>query len=142
MIRSLKKCGGLITGIAKLGAAAALALTLSGPAWSDAPPLAPQTKLRLSVVQWSPTKGMFEQWTALGGEYVVSEAGTVSLPAIGTMTVGSLDSAGFATEVAKLLQAKIGLVNKPDVTVEVIEYAPIYVVGDVAKPGVYRLKAK
>ena len=142
MILSLKNSGAVIAGIVKLGSAAILTLALSGPAFSDAPPLAPQTKLRLSVVQWAPAKGTFEQWPALGGEYVVSQTGTISLPVIGTLPVGSLDNAGLAAEVAKLLQVKIGLVNKPDVTVEVVEYPPIYVVGDVTKPGEYPFRSQ
>ncbi len=93
-------------------------------------------------MQWAPAKGTFEQWPALGGEYVVSQTGTISLPVIGTLPVGSLDNAGLAAEVAKLLQVKIGLVNKPDVTVEVVEYPPIYVVGDVTKPGEYPFRSQ
>ena len=94
------------------------------------------------MVQWAPAKGTFEQWPALSGEYAVSQAGTISLPVIGTLPVGSLDNAGLAAEVAKLLQVKIGLVNKPDVTVEVVEYPPIYVVGDVTKPGEYPFRSQ
>ena len=142
MILSLKNSRAVIAGMAKLASAAILTLALSGPASSDAPPLAPQTKLRLSVVQWAPAKGTFEQWPALGGEYVVSQTGTISLPVIGTLPVGSLDNAGLAAEVAKLLQVKIGLVNKPDVTVEVVQYPPIYVVGDVTKPGEYPFRSQ
>ena len=35
---------------------------------------------------------------------------------------------------------KIGLVEKPEATVEIIEYPPIYVVGDVTTPGEYRFR--
>ena len=96
----------VFSGIVKFGSAAILTVALSSPALSDAPPLAPQTKLKLSVVQWAPTKGTFEQWTALGGEYVVSQTGTISLPVIGMLPVGNLDNAGLAAEVAKLLQVQ------------------------------------
>ena len=108
----------------------------SGSAWSAG--LAPQTKIRLTVVQWMPAKGEYEQWGALGGEFVVTQAGTVVLPVIGAVPVANLDGAGLAAEVAKRLQARIGLVNKPDTTVEILQYPPIYVVGDVTTPGEYR----
>lgn len=108
----------------------------SGSAWSAG--LAPQTKIRLTVVQWMPAKGQYEQWGALGGEFVVTQAGTVVLPVIGAVPVANLDGAGLADEVAKRLQARIGLVNKPDTTVEILQYPPIYVVGDVTTPGEYR----
>jgi protein involved in polysaccharide export with SLBB domain len=102
--------------------------------------LAPQTKLRLTVVQWMPTKGEYQQWGALGGEFIVSQAGTVLLPVIGSIPVGNLSTGGLAEEIATRLQSKIGLVNKPDTTVEIVEYPPVYVVGDVTKPGQYQFR--
>lgn len=120
-----------------LVAAPALAIW---PAWADDTPLVPQTRIKLTVVQWIPTKGEYQDWQALGGEFMVSQAGTLQLPVIGTLAVGSLDSAGLAGEIAKQLQARMGLVAKPDTTVEIVEYPPVYVVGDVMRPGEYRFR--
>ncbi|WFU50055.1 polysaccharide biosynthesis/export family protein [Sinorhizobium terangae] len=121
----------------------AAALTIVGavstPAWADAPELAPRTKIRLTIMQWMPTKGEYVPW-ALGGEFVVSEAGAISVPVIGTVTVGNLDKAQLAAEIAKRLQAKIGLVEAPETTVEIVEYPPVYVVGDVTTPGEYKFR--
>ena len=100
--------------------------------------LAPQTKLRITVVQWMPTKGTFETWGALGGDVVVSPGGTVSLPVIGVVPVGSMDTAALSAKIADTLQKKMGLVDKPNATVEILEYPPVYVVGDVSRPGEYR----
>src|SRR6478735_7783872 len=75
--------------------------------------LAPQTKLRITVVQWMPTKGTFEPWGALGGDVVVSPGGTVSLPVIGVVPVGSMDTAALSAKIADTLQKKMGLVDKP-----------------------------
>ena len=86
-------------------------------------------------------KGEYEQWTALGGEFTVSDAGTVVLPVIGTVPVGDLTSTALADEIAKLIQAKTGLVNRPDTTVQVLEYPPIYVVGEVTTPGQYKFSS-
>lgn len=102
--------------------------------------IVPQTKLRLAVIQWMPTKGEYQQWDALSGEFVVSQAGTVVLPVIGSVAVGDFDSEGLAAEIAKRLQEKIALVNKPGTIVEIIEYPPVYVVGDVTQPGEYRFR--
>jgi protein involved in polysaccharide export with SLBB domain len=102
--------------------------------------LSPQTKVRLTVVQWMPMKGQYERWEALGGEFIVSDAGTLSLPVIGSVPVGTLDNAGLAAEISKRLQAKTGMVAAPDTTVEVVEYPPIYVVGDVNTPGQYKFR--
>ncbi|RYE60293.1 MAG: hypothetical protein EOO82_03375, partial [Oxalobacteraceae bacterium] len=63
---------------------AAVALSVLGGAFS--PVLAaddqfqPQTKICLTVVQWMPSKGVYERWDALGGEFMISQAKTVSLP--------------------------------------------------------------
>jgi protein involved in polysaccharide export with SLBB domain len=96
--------------------------------------------LRVSVIQWMPTKGVYEQWTALGGEFVVTQDGTIELPVIGALPIGELDCAGLASEIADRLQSKIGLVGKPETRVEVVEFPPIYVVGDVTTPGQYRFR--
>ncbi len=101
---------------------------------------APQTKIRVTVLQWMPVKGEFEQWSALGGEFVVSETGTVVLPVIGAVPVGTMDGTALANEIAKRLQAQMGMVKRPDTTVEIIEYPPIYVVGDVTTPGEYKYR--
>lgn len=108
------------------------------PALADSAPLAPQTKIRLTVVQWMPSKGQFERWDAIGGEYTVSDAGEVSLPFVGSMPVGNLDSASLTSEIGKRLQAKMGLAQTPAVTIDVINYPSIYVVGDVMAPGEYK----
>ncbi len=121
-----------------LGVAAFVGLTnLAGAENGE---LAPQTKLRLTVVQWMPTKGEYQQWGALGGEFIVSQAGTILLPVIGSIPVGNLGTTGLAEEIATRLQSKIGLVNKPDTMVEIVEYPPVYVVGDVTKPGQYQFR--
>ncbi|MGR9060705.1 polysaccharide biosynthesis/export family protein (plasmid) [Rhizobium leguminosarum] len=110
------------------------------PALADSAPVAPQTKIRLTVVQWMPSKGQFERWDAIGGEYTVSDAGEVSLPFLGSQSVGNLDNASLTNEIAKRLQAKMGLAQTPAVTIDVLDYPPIYVVGDVTTPGQYSFR--
>ena len=52
--------------------------------------------------------------------------------------VGSMDTAALSAKIADTLQKKMGLVDKPNATVEILEYPPVYVVGDVSRPGEYR----
>ncbi|VVT00086.1 Polysaccharide export periplasmic protein [Sphingomonas sp. EC-HK361] len=71
----------------------------------------------------------------LTGEFQVTPAGTVAFPLIGDMQAAGLDPAAFA----RSLEAKLGggyLLN-PKVAVEVLNYRPIYVLGEVQKPGEY-----
>jgi hypothetical protein len=113
---------------------------ISTPVLADSSQLAPQTRIRLTIVQWMPTKGLYEKWDSIGGEFLISEANTVSLPVIGTLPVSNLDSGELAAEISRKLKAKIGLVETPNVTVEILDQQPIYVVGDVSKPGEYKFR--
>ncbi|MBB3657679.1 polysaccharide export outer membrane protein [Rhizobium sp. BK650] len=110
------------------------------PALANDTPFAPQTKIRLTIAQWMPSKGQYERWDAIGGEYTVSDEGAVFLPFLGSLPVGKLDNAGLTNQIAMRLQEKIGLMQPPVVMIEILEYSPIYVVGDVAKPGEYKFR--
>src|SRR5437867_1543210 len=62
------------------------------PAFAQDAPyhLAPLTRLRLTVVQFTPTTGDYRRWDALGGEMVVSPDGTILVPTIGSISASSL----------------------------------------------------
>ncbi|MBY3037116.1 MULTISPECIES: polysaccharide biosynthesis/export family protein [Rhizobium] len=111
------------------------------PALADDTAFAPQTKIRLTIVQWMQSKGQYERWDALGGEYTVSDEGAVFLPFLGSVSVGNRNNTSLTNEIAKRLQEKIGLVQPPAVTIEILEYPPIYVVGDVTTPGQYKFRS-
>ncbi|EJC63492.1 periplasmic protein involved in polysaccharide export [Rhizobium leguminosarum bv. viciae WSM1455] len=111
------------------------------PALADDTAFTPQTKIRLTIVQWMQSKGQYERWDALGGEYTVSDEGAVFLPFLGSVSVGNRDNTSLTNEIAKRLQEKIGLVQPPAVTIEILEYPPIYVVGDVTTPGQYKFRS-
>ncbi|WP_341486504.1 polysaccharide biosynthesis/export family protein [Pararhizobium sp. A13] len=123
-----------------IAAAMSIVGGISTPVLADSAQLAPQTRIRLTIVQWMPTKGLYEKWDSIGGEFLISEAKTISLPVIGTLPVSNLDNVGLAAEIARELKAKIGLVETPNVTVEILDQQPIYVVGDVSKPGEYKFR--
>ena len=100
-------------------------------------PLVPQTKLRITVLQWMPLKGAYENWTAVGGEFTVSSDETIFLPVIGAVPVANLTGPSLSERIARELQKKLGLVERPNATVEVIDYPPVFIVGDVQAPGAY-----
>ena len=121
----------------RLTVAAIAALVFLDDGTAFGAPLLPNTKIRVTLVQWVPTKGSYEQWATIGGEYTVSDAGTISIPLLGPVSVGNMDEATLASTIAKQLKAKIGLVDEPAATIEILKYPPIYVVGDVTNPGQY-----
>lgn len=94
-------------------------------------------KLTIKVVQWKAAASSFEEWTALGGDYVVGADGTVNFPMVGTTEGAGKTSAELAAALGTALQQTLGLTTAPSVTVEVAQYGPIYVSGDVAAPGEY-----
>lgn len=125
-------------GLAALLAATAL---LAAPSvHAETFKLAPNTKVTVSVVQWNPTKGEYQKWDAIGGTFVVSQSGSLSLPIVGSVDVSVENGQGLAEIIAAALQAKVGLLVPPEVTVEIASYPPIYVVGAVAQPGEYEYR--
>jgi protein involved in polysaccharide export with SLBB domain len=132
----------LRTSAAYMAAACSLITSLlATPVEAAEPRIVPDTKLRVSVIQWMPTKGVYEQWAALSGEFVVTQDATIELPVVGSVPIGELGCIDLASEIAGRLQSKLGFVEKPETRVEVVEFPPIYVVGDIMTSGQYRFRA-
>lgn len=72
---------------------------------------------------------------ALTGEFDVSSQGTVALPLIGEIKAAGLTTSELQVEVAKILRE--GYLNDPRVSLEVLNYRPFYVLGEVNKAGEY-----
>ncbi|MET3926553.1 SLBB domain-containing protein [Devosia sp. 2618] len=100
-------------------------------------PLAPLTKLRLTVVQFIASTGDYKRWDALGGDFEVAADGTLNVPTLGPIDVSSLSADALGADISARLQAKLGLLDAPDASVQVLEYPPVYVVGSVSTPGQY-----
>ncbi|HUN46105.1 MAG TPA: polysaccharide biosynthesis/export family protein [Stellaceae bacterium] len=69
------------------------------------------------------------------GEYLVEKDGNIAVPLAGRVQVANLTP----PEAEKAVRDKLrnGLVVDPKVTVDVIQFRPIYVVGEVNHPGAY-----
>ena len=100
--------------------------------------LAISDKLTIRVVQWKAAESDFAEWTALGGTYVVGADGNVNFPMVGSAEGAGKTSAELSAALSGALQEALGLATAPTVTVEVAEYGPIYVTGDVGSPGEYK----
>lgn len=88
-------------------------------------PLGPGDRLRIIV---------FEQ-NQLGGDFTVDEDGMVSMPLIGRVKVAGLQPSQAEHLIAERLAA--GIVKNPKVNIDVIHYRPIFVYGEVTRPGAY-----
>ncbi|GHA36761.1 hypothetical protein GCM10007989_36110 [Devosia pacifica] len=69
----------------------------------------------------------------LTNSYRVDDAGTISFPLVGTVAVRNTTTRGAADRVAAALAN--GFMRSPDVAVEVAEYRPFYIQGEVKNAG-------
>ena len=94
-------------------------------------------KLRIKVTAWRPARAEVFSWKALDGAYSIGAAGTLSLPLLGEVSAAGATTAELASEIADRLKERIGLVESPDVSIEIIQFRPFYIVGHVEHPGEY-----
>ncbi len=71
----------------------------------------------------------------LSGEYQIDNAGSLSLPLAGTIRGAGLTKPELENALTKKLQGEY--LRSPKVTVEVTNFRPFYVLGEVSKPGEY-----
>lgn len=71
----------------------------------------------------------------LSGEFDVTGTGNVSLPLIGQVQASGLTLDQFSEEVSKKLRD--GYLTNPKLSVEVLNYRPFYIIGEVTTPGQY-----
>ncbi|WP_233352812.1 polysaccharide biosynthesis/export family protein [Maricaulis alexandrii] len=72
---------------------------------------------------------------SLSGEFVVDGSGRVSLPLIGQIDAGGLSLTEFEDSVE--LRLSDGYLNDPRVNVEVLNFRPFYILGEVEEAGEY-----
>ena len=72
----------------------------------------------------------------LSGQFHVDDQGDVAVPLVGNIHAGGLTSTQFAEKLQDTLESEKFL-KEPKVSVEVLAYRPIFVLGEVAKPGQY-----
>jgi len=71
----------------------------------------------------------------LSGEYQIDPSGFVSLPLAGTIKAAGLTQAELEQQLSSKFST--GYLKDPKITVGVSEFRPIYIVGEVEKPGAY-----
>jgi polysaccharide export outer membrane protein len=72
----------------------------------------------------------------LTGEFTVSDSGNIAIPLLGTVKASGLTSQELADAITSELKRR-QLFRDPSVAVEVVQYRPIFVLGEVSKPGQY-----
>jgi polysaccharide export outer membrane protein len=72
----------------------------------------------------------------ISGQFRVNDRGNIAVPLLGTIPAEGLTTAQLEDRIAGLLKEKKVLLD-PSVSVEVISYRPIFILGQVTKPGQY-----
>jgi exopolysaccharide production protein ExoF len=119
--------------------AVVIASALAGPvaAAPEAYRLGPEDRVRLKVTEWRAARGESYEWEALTGEFLIDAGGRLALPLLGEVTAGGMTTSELSSLIAETLQRRVGLVSRPDASVEVAQFRPFFVVGQVDKPGAY-----
>jgi len=75
----------------------------------------------------------------ISGEYQIDPDGMISLPLAGTLKAAGLTKPALETALADKLTGKY--LRNPKVTVDVVNFRPFYVLGEVQKPGEYPFRS-
>jgi exopolysaccharide production protein ExoF len=94
-------------------------------------------KLHIRVVEWQTAEGAMRDWSMVSGEYTVGPSGNISLPFIGEMPATGRTTAQIAAAIGDELQQKFGLLDRPEASVELAEFRPVFISGEVQTPGKY-----
>ncbi|WP_246665731.1 MULTISPECIES: polysaccharide biosynthesis/export family protein [Shinella] len=94
-------------------------------------------KLRIRVAEWQTAEGAIRDWSAVSGDYRIGADGSLSLPFIGQLPADGRTTADLSADIGKKMQVLFGLKDLPSASVEIAEYRPVYLSGDVQTPGAY-----
>jgi exopolysaccharide production protein ExoF len=114
-----------------------LAISSFSVAAADEYRLGVMDKLRIRVAEWQTAEGSIRDWSAVSGDYTVGPTGTVSLPFIGELPASGQTTKAIAEQIGQKLQQQFGLRDRPSASVELAEFRPLFLTGDVDQPGQY-----
>lgn len=77
------------------------------------------------------------EWPNLNGEYRVGPDGALFLSLIGQVAAEGLTPVELARVISERLKGETRVERPPNTTVEVTEYRPFFILGDVQQPGEY-----
>ncbi len=112
-----------------------MSLVIPRIAAADEYRLGSQDKLTIRVAEWQTVEGTFRDWSAVNGEYTVGPSGTLSVPFAGELPASGKTTSEIAAAIGQALQRKLALSDKPEASVEMAQYRPFYISGEVQNPG-------
>lgn len=115
-------------GATALGACATMPSTPPAEAETAEYRLGPGDQLRITVFNEA----------ELTGQYLVGSQGSIAYPLVGEVRAAGLTIPEFSTS---LQQALSQYIRQPNVSVEVANYRPFFILGEVQRPGTYPYSA-
>ncbi|NKJ35405.1 exopolysaccharide production protein ExoF [Rhizobium sp. SG570] len=92
-------------------------------------------KLHVRVAEWQTAEGTIRDWAVVSGDYTVGPSGSISIPFIGDMPAMGKTTDEIAEAIGIGLQKQFGLRDRPSASVEMSQFRPIYLSGEVQNPG-------
>jgi polysaccharide biosynthesis/export protein VpsN len=121
------------------GLTVVLGMIFTSAAWAETVPAAPDDKVN-ALQDYILGVGdkihitVFDE-PNLSGDFDISSTGLISLPLIGETKATGLTLPRLKTEIMAKLSD--GFMKNPKVNIEVLNYRPFFILGEVAKPGSY-----
>jgi len=119
-----------------IGAAGLLTAVASCAPGRNLSPLPPATETTFLLGPGDQVRVITFGEQTLTGEFRISDGGTIAIPLLGPVQANGLSTRQLEVKIANELKSK-NLFRDPSVSVEVIAYRPIFVLGEVNKPGQY-----
>ncbi|MBB5721263.1 protein involved in polysaccharide export with SLBB domain [Loktanella ponticola] len=106
-------------------------------AFADDYRLAPDDVVALRISSWDEATASYTPMTVIDGDYRIMANGRISFPIVGTVDAGGQTVDTLGDQIAEALQSNAGLFQLPEVSVQIAQYRPFYVLGAVNNPGAY-----
>jgi polysaccharide biosynthesis/export protein len=118
--------------------AAALAALLLGACQpgADLPSLPPPASVAYTLGPGDAVRVITFGEPTLTGQFTVGDGGAVAVPLLDSVPAAGLTTEALAAAISFRLREK-NLLRNPSVSVEVVGYRPIFVLGEVSRPGQY-----
>ena len=72
----------------------------------------------------------------LSGQFRVNDRGNIAMPLLGSVPADGLTTAELEHDIVHRLQEK-DILHDPSVSIEIVNYRPVFILGEVSKPGQY-----
>jgi len=108
----------------------------AGPG-ADLPPLPPPTSTALyRLGPGDRVRVLVYGDKELSDVFAIGDDGLIALPLAGSVAASGITASALSTEIADSLKRR-GMMDDPSVAVEIASYRPIFILGEVLRPGQY-----